>query len=90
MIDKIIKFVIEEYEDISERISLFKLFGGFLFSFALYYSAFWFVTQSDTNTTNEITLGMFDIKFSNALGSLAFSVLTCIITLLFVGRKKNL
>ncbi|WP_190647830.1 hypothetical protein [Sphaerospermopsis sp. FACHB-1094] len=70
-------------EDISERVSLYKLFGGFLFAFALFYAAFWFVPHSDT--VNDI----FGMKISNAFGSLVLATVTCIILILFVGKKNQ-
>ncbi|MFM2062995.1 MAG: hypothetical protein RLZZ507_2665 [Cyanobacteriota bacterium] len=70
-------------EDISETISMYKLFGGFLFVFALYSAAFWLVPQSEI--LNELVFG---IKVTNALGTFILSTITFLFIILFVGKKN--
>lgn len=70
-------------EDISERISIFKLFGGYLFAFAIYYFALLFVNV--TTPINEI----YNIKLTNSGLALILSVITFIVITLLVGKKSK-
>lgn len=70
-------------EDISERITLFKLFSGFLFAFALYYFAFLFVDVSAP--INEF----YSIKLTNSVIALVLATISVILIILFVGKKSD-
>ncbi|MBD0261411.1 MAG: hypothetical protein ICV78_01465 [Tolypothrix sp. Co-bin9] len=70
-------------EDISERISLYKLFAGFLLAFAFWYYAI-LCLNSSTGTNKFLGVEFTDAGFALLLAFLTFGAV-----MLLVGKKSS-